>query len=458
MSETQVYFVNDTTTSSNWGCRGTTRALRGLVESTDATIAETAYLDDLHRNDRLLTRVPGVTDWMARVPGELTGARERSLKAIRFATGLDRREAWKRYESLTSRWDPVPLTVDEYAAAADRVVEGELMTDHRDAIRACDAVVINGEGSIYDRRRKGRVLLFLAYLAVERLDTPCVLVNHTADVSDPVVREAAETVYPLLDDVVFREPRSAAACAPFLPGDADDYLGADAAFLYRPIDDADAWTRVVGREGYHSVWPDSAAGFDPTEPYVCVGGSSIYNRPDRPQYDPVPAFESLVRRIEREVAPVVLTASCGTDARIMRPVAERSDRPLIGPRTPVTQAIDVLGNAAAYVGGRWHPSVYAATGGTPVVTLTANTYKTAGIVEHLELDAPTFDALSLHEEVNSIVDLVSEYVDRGDELRGRLDSRVEELTSLAARNVQHLPGSEEPAEPSATFTYGNLSS
>ncbi len=439
-----VYFVNDTTTSSNWGCRGTTRALRSLVETTDATITRTAYLDDLHRNERLLARLPGVTDWMARVAADVTGTRERTLRAIRLLTGEDRPGAWKRYESMTSRWDDVPLTVDEYDDAARRVLDGELLTEHRDAIDACDVVVINGEGSIYDRRRKGRILLFIAYLAVEHMDTECVLVNHTADVSDPIVREAAATVYPLLDDVVFREPRSARACEAFRPGDAVDHLGADAAFRLGPVGDHDAWRRVVGREDYYGVWPDSAAGFDPADPYVCVGGSSIYRRPDRPAYDPAPAFESLCRRLHQTVAPVVLTASCSTDAGIMRPVAAELGLPLIGPRTPVTQAIDVLGNSDVYVGGRWHPSIYAATGGTPIVTLTANTHKTAGIVEHLELDAPTFDALSLHAEVDGIVDLVTEYIEEGEPLRERIVDRAAELERAAMRNVRQLPGVEDP--------------
>jgi polysaccharide pyruvyl transferase WcaK-like protein len=337
----------------------------------------------------------------------------------------------------------VPLSVDEYDRAADRVVEGELFADQRDAIEACDAVVINGEGSVYDRRRKGRVLLFLAYVAAERLDTPTVLVNHTADVSDPIVREAVATVYPLLDDVVFRAPRSAEACEAFLPGSVVDHPGADAAFRHRPIADRDAWASVVAREEYYGVWPDSAAGFDPGEPYVCVGGSSIFDRPDRPRYDPEPACVSLCRRLERRVAPAVLTAPCPRDARLFRPVADELGLPLIGPRTPVTQAIDVLGNADAYVGGRWHPGVYAATGGTPVVTLTANTYKTAGLVEHLGLDAPTFDALALHRHVSEIASLVEEYVDRGEPLRRRLSERAEELSALATRNVEALPGDAE---------------
>lgn len=438
MSEPTVYFVNDTTTSTNWGCRGTTRALRSMVEATGATIDRTLTLHEMHTGRRWLSRVPGVSDRLAEFVAQHGRFEARALAAIRAASGRDRRDAWTAYEAIRSRWDDVPLRFAEYEPTARRVLDGECFTAQREAIEACDVVLINGEGSIYDRQRKGRTLLFLAYLATRHLDTPCALVNHTADVHDPVVREAAEHVYPLLDDVAFREPNSADACAPFLDGDATDHLVPDAAFTYAPVEATDAWERVAGREGYYSVWPDSAAGFDPAEPYVCVGGSSIYNRPDRPAYDPVPGFARLCERLRTEVAPVVLTASCGTDAEILRPVAEALDLPLVGPRTPVQQAVDVLGHADAYVGGRWHPSIYALTGGTPVVTLTANTYKTSGLVDLVDLDAPTFDALALESELDAIVDRTAEYVDRGDPFRAELHDRVERLRDDAAGNVRLL--------------------
>ncbi len=440
MSRT-VYFVNDTTTSENWGCRGTTRALRGMVAEAGGEIAHTLHLERMDDRRTLAEAVAGTGSFparLARFASRKGGLEEKTLRALAFAHGGDRRGAYEHYESIVGRWDEIPVTYDEYPAAARAVRRGELLPDVRRGIEDSDLVLINGEGSIYDRQRKGRMMLFVAYLARE-FDTDCALVNHTADVHDPVVREIVAEVYPRLTDVVFREPFSADACAPFLPEDADRYRGADAAFTYDPVADREAWERVVSREGYFDAYPDSARDFDPSEPYVCVGGSSIYNRPDRPEYGPEPAFAELCRRIEREVAPVVLAASCDSDAEIFRPVADDLDVPLIGPATPVRQAIDVLGEAAGYVGGRWHPSIYALTGGTPVVTLTANTYKTAALVEQVGLDGPTFDALSLEGATDRIVTLLSEYVDR-EGLEERLQGRADELAARARRNVRVLEG------------------
>ncbi|MEM4780534.1 MAG: polysaccharide pyruvyl transferase family protein [Halalkalicoccus sp.] len=438
----RVFFVNDTTTSSNWGCRGTTRALRAMVEER-AEITETLYLERMDDPRRLGEAVFEPASFPARLSKfafQRAGLRDDALRALRAIPFSGRREAYKRYESLTGRWDDLPVAFSEYPAAADAVERGEIFEPERAAIEGSDVVLINGEGSIYDRQRKGRMMFFLAYLATERFDTPYLLVNHTADLHDPVTRDLAANVYPLCEDVVFREPYSARAAATHLDGPVEDHLGADAAFTYEPVADRERWAAVVGREGYFDVYPDSARGFDPAEPYVCVGGSSIFDRPDRPEYDPEPAYEELCSRLESEIAPVVLTASCESDAELFRPLAAREGYPLIGPHTPVRQAIDVLGQAEVYVSGRWHPSIYALTGGTPIVTLTANTYKTAGLVEHVGLNAPTFDALSLDGEVDGIVELASSYVEEGEDLRERLRGRSEELAERAERNVRSLEG------------------
>ena len=436
-----VFFVNDTTTSSNWGCRGTTRALRRMVDDAGGDIAHTLQLermDDPRRLGEAVTEPGAFPARLSKFAFQQADVRPKALRALRALPSSDRRGAYKRYKSLVGRWDELPVTFEEYPDAADAVERGDRFEFERDAIEACDVVLINGEGSIYDRQRKGRMMFFLAYLATQRYDTPCLLVNHTADLHDPVMRELAENVYPMLEDVVFREPYSARAAEPFLSGSVEDAMGADAAFTYDPVADREQWASVVGREGYFDVWPDSASGFDPGEPYVCVGGSSIFNRPDRPAYDPEPAFEELCARLEAEIAPVVLTASCSSDAELFRPIAERHGYPLIGPHTPVRQAIDVLSQAELYISGRWHPSIYALVGGTPIVTLTANTHKTMGLIEQVGLDAPTFDALELHEHVESIIELAGSYAEDGEDRREELAERSRELADVAWRNVRYF--------------------
>jgi polysaccharide pyruvyl transferase WcaK-like protein len=91
------------------------------------------------------------------------------------------------------------------------------------------------------------------------------------------------------------------------------------------------------------------------------------------------------------VGPVLLTAPCIVDSRIMRQVQSATGFPLLGSGIPVVQAIDILGNAAVHVGGRWHPGIFAATGGTPMVALGANSHKVHSLMRMLGMDEPVFD-------------------------------------------------------------------
>ena len=427
-----VYFVNDTAGHANWGCRGTTRALRGLVADAGGHIERVQGLTRMARPERVVPAAAAPLDAVARrARRALVGVIPRSHTGpAAVAT-----RAWRK---LARVGDTVPERAEQFDEFAHKALAGDMLRPEVEAIRHCDVVLVNGEGSIYDTQRKGRMMLFVAYLAKRHLDTPVALVNHTADVHDPAMREMVDLVYPLLDDVVFREPLSARACGHLYPDDLADRTAADAAFGYRPAD-RDTWLAVASRPGYFSVFPDDADGFDPSRPYVAVGASSIYLRPDRPDYDPRPAFAELCRRLKDEFGQVVLTAPDKPEEAILRPVAAEQGLPLIGLNTPTHQAIDVLGHAAAYVSGRWHPSIFALCGGTPLVTLTANTYKTQALIEQVgHLGGETFDALALHERVEDVVRQTLAFVDQGEDLRAKLRQRADELRDLARRNVRFI--------------------
>src|SRR5690606_3457194 len=120
---------------------------------------------------------------------------------------------------------------------------------------------------VYGFKRESRLMLFLAYVAKRHFGLRVAIVNHTAELSDPRLRAMAELVYPLLDDVVFREPISARTYGGLVGG----HVAPDAAFTYVPADPVHI-RGVASRPGYYSVWPDEAL-FDVTRPYVALGGS-----------------------------------------------------------------------------------------------------------------------------------------------------------------------------------------
>lgn len=431
----KVYFVNDTSDSSNWGCRATTNAFRKMIVESGFEISNTLYLFSMEIEEKY------IPNKKLRLIESYSNSMVQSIpKGRSVIQYLNRRFVRPNWDRVSGKIDVIPKCFAEFEPFARQVIAGEILQAENLSLKKCDLVVINGEGSIYDRQRKGRMMLFIAYLAKQYFNKPCILVNHTADVHEPIMAEIVSHVYPLLDNVVFREPLSARACANLI-GEDNSTLAADAAFTYRPTSNS-SWSSIAAREGYFSIWPDSAVGFDPQKPYICVGGSSIYLRPDRPQYDPIPGFIKLCQALQ-SIAPVVLTAPCGTDEKIFRPIAKELNLPLIALTTPTQQAVDILGNASAFVSGRWHPSILALTGGTPIVTLTANTYKTQSLIEQIGLDAPTFDALKLHEETEAIVKLTRSYIQQGNSLREKLRHRARELSDLASENVRYLKNWQE---------------
>ncbi len=431
-SPLRVCFVNDTSRNPNWGCRATTGALKDALAARGAEVVSTIYLEEIlsfaPRDSRRWRRAAARLDaWLPRRP-------------------IVREVARRTFQKVAPRIrDVVPLDARGLDDAAAAMAAGEVLEFAAERLAAADAVVINGEGAIYDLQRKGRALLLMALFAKRHLGRWVGLVNHTADLSHPGMRAFAEAVYPQLDDVTFREERSREACAGFVDG----RVVPDAAFALAPADRS-AWAPLAGRPGHYDVWPDRAR-FDPSRPYVVVGGSAQFawsrrrdpHMPDaHPTGDPVPGFRLLVQELRSRGHQVVLTASDRPDEAAFRSLAAELDAPLVATATPVLQAVDLLGNAAAYVGGRWHPAIFGLRGGTPFVPLSSNSFKLAALADMVGLPSPSFDAMDLAASVGRIVDLVGSHLAAGEALRARLR---EQAARFADQSVGHVARLAAPA-------------
>lgn len=324
-------------------------------------------------------------------------------------------------------------TLADFQRCAREVQRGHLLEDIAGILKQCDAVLLNGENFLRPGTLKGRRLLFLAYLTKTVFRKPCILTNHSIDLREPGLVELLKEIYPTLDEVHFRENDSAEAAAPMLPPGGWKIIP-DVAFAV-PAAPLKEWADLGCRDGQFSAWPDFAGGFDPRKKYVTVCASSIFVLSENRSKDPVPAFIDLCRRLNEEVAPVVLSAPCEIDTQIMRRVQAATGFPLLGPHLPVRQAIDIIGNAVVHVGGRWHPGIFAATGGTPMVALSANTRKVHSLVQQLGMNTPVFDALALGDHIEAIVEQAKAHVTAGAPLRHRLQERSRELATQVGHNL-----------------------
>jgi len=418
---TSVFLVNDSRAQNNWGCRATTTALISLIEGEGAriigNIGHAPHTDYAGRSEfKLVAR-----STLKRLPIIHQAARHASVR-------------WQKIQGPKRGFI---RSLDDFPVAAEAVDRGEIWRVEGQMLRTADVTIVNGEGSIYGQQLKGFLALFWAWYAKSRHGKSVAFVNHTADLSDPELRRAAEYVYPLLDDVSFREPVSQRECAYAAP-QAQGGVVPDAAFCHRPVP-MSALCDLASRRGLFSIWPYDADNFDISRPYLAVTGSSALNRPETSTNSTTSAqFTKLCEELQKLGLPVILVAPDPTDAEFLVPVARALKLPFIAPSTPLPLAHQVLAHASCLVGGRWHPGILAATGGTPLVNMTANTKKTTALLEQLDLDTTTFDCTNLQDSIKDLVDLTATYLEQGEQLRNRIRERADILRAQASGNVRLL--------------------
>lgn len=341
---------------------------------------------------------------------------------------------------LGSRWffrPPAELTPPTTWADIQRigaaVRAGRVLPSLARALQDCDLVLMNGENFIRPNAVKGRMLLLLAHLASQVFAKPCLLTNLTVDLSEPALAEIVANVLPAVGQAHVREDTSRAALGELVPGMAVGvYPDVGWTAVPRPVAE---WGALAKRDDHLSAWPDVVEGFDPFVPYITVGASSVFAADEAAVRAAVPAFVELATRLRALAPQVMLVASCEIDAVIMRNVAARTGLPLLGLNSPLPQAIDVLANARLHVGGRWHPGIFATTGGTPLVAFEANNHKMRTLMGQLQPEAPVFDARKLAGQMEDVVGQAAVQMVAGERLREVLREKATEVASRVRGNL-----------------------
>jgi polysaccharide pyruvyl transferase WcaK-like protein len=275
------------------------------------------------------------------------------------------------------------------------------------------------------------MMFFIAYLAKKHFNKPVALISHTADLEHTNLKEIAKHIYPLLDDTVFRDELSLEACKDFSKG----RVAADVTFAYKPAP-AETWQILARRAGFYDHGFEQNSSFDASQPFICIGGSSMFSPRHQRAYKPQEALKALCLRLQT-LSQVVLTASAKPDELLFKPLAQDLQVPFIPLATSPTQAVDLLGNASLYIGGRWHGGIFALTGGTPVVSFAAETFKQHALMQQFGLHEP-FDALKLEQHVDELVELSKDYLAQGESLRQRLKCQARALAKTVPEHVRLL--------------------
>lgn len=417
----KVLFVNDSTSNCNWGDRAAAISLKHMVAQYGATICHTITEDALvHSSFREpLEETPRIGAKILRL---LTPPAVRSVQ-----------QRLNRYLPEKESHDIIPLRWDEFASRAKLLLGQEhLYTKLLAGLRESDIIVIHGDGAMVGNPRIARGELFLAYFGKKYLNRSVIFINHTADLDHPILKEIAEHVYPMLDDITFRDEISMLRCQSICQG---RYVP-DSAFWFKPAK-KEEWAPLAQRLTYMDVWPDTAS-FDPTKPYICVGGTSAFSYVGMPTgiIDDWAALLCHLRSVYQ--GQIILTVSDIVDQTIFRPIAAELQLPLISINTPVQQAVDVLGNADAYIGGRWHPSIFSLRGGSPIVPVTSKTFKMRALMEMAGLETHLYDPYAVAAAKGAISSQLLDFLEQGEALRDRLRQWAGRQAQESWSNVAYL--------------------
>ncbi|MBK7543341.1 MAG: polysaccharide pyruvyl transferase family protein [Candidatus Competibacteraceae bacterium] len=424
----KVLLINDSTSNPNWGDRAAATALKLMINKLGGDIIDIFSEDELKCSSFLRSEIG--------VKKSITGDRRLTELLKLFFPPILFKIKGKMLRSFGLEEKPclIPDTWDEFRKCAENILNNKERYQRLiNVFDKMDVAVIHGDGCMVGNGLLPRTELFLGYLIKTHFNKPVVIVNHTADFDHPNLLKIAQKVYPLFDDVVFRDPISEKRCKEFCNG----RFVADTAFLFEPILSTEFWKDTTRRPTYFDIWPDVAA-FDPAKPYLCIGGSSILSYDSFP-LEIIKDFSLLIRYIQ-SIYPgqIVLTVSDIVDQPVFRTIAKELALPLVGLATPVQQVVDIIGNAEAYIGGRWHPSIFALRGGTPIIPLSAKTFKMQALIEMAGLNSITFDALGLDKIKYPLGNQLYSYLEQGVDLRKKIRIWAQEAAKNCWGNIEFL--------------------
>lgn len=421
-----VLLINDSTSNPNWGDRAAAISLKKMIAEIGGNIINSisedelkslSFFDDestLRKGER---RNSYITEKLNLFLPPIFPKIKEKLVSNFFK---------KSYSFL------IPQSWEDFDVSAKALIESNRFQYLRNIIEETDIAVIHGDGCMVGNGIFPRTQLFLSFLIKIYFKKPIFIINHTADFDHPNLLKIAQQVYPLYDDVTFRDPISESKCKTFCNG----RFVPDTAFLFEPAL-LENWKVIAARSTYFDVWPDEAR-FNPTKPYICLGGSSIFS------YDSFPSkiiedYSSLIAHIQSVYSgQLVLTVSDLVDQPVFRAIANKFELPLVGLTTPVQQAVDIIGNAQAYLGGRWHPSIFALRGGTPIIPLSSKTFKMQALIDMAGLPSIIFDALNLQDAKKAITDQLFCYLDQKDSLRKKIYNWAQQAAEFSWNNVLFL--------------------
>lgn len=418
-----VSFFCDNTDAPNWGCRGTSLALRDCIDGAERHVSSFPRAIAV----RTVARIP---PW--RLPSRATQFADRLAGRANTAVASSMLPLVRHLDAIGEDFDRSARRLEAVARS------NELWADVLETIRRSTAVVINGEGSMIFTTPPRRDLLFQMTIArvAQRFGVP---VHYVNAVISPCPQkgenrgtiDACMAVLASCASVIVRDPVSAEYARSLGLPPQKVRCVPDALFTWSTFEQALARPSVFAEL---ESFPERGTIFSERtrlpERYIALSGASVPPGTDRGAW--IERFVELVGRIEGEFGlPIVLVAPDEGDA-FLAAVGVRTHKPVVGPTTPILRGCGLLAHADAYVSGRYHPSIMAALGGTPLVHFTSNSHKLEGLRELLHEDLDPLPGV----DQPDFIDTISKGLDAALSSAGTRDSRQARALALGQQATE----------------------
>ncbi len=386
-----ILYVGDNTDTPNFGCRATSQALYQLLS-----------------------------------------------KAVTVSDKISRNEILALFEAI-----PIGEDLLQYFAAVKKYND-RIFDEIKLRINQVDAIVLNGEGSFIFQSPPRLDMLNYAVimLACIEVGRPFYILNamFTPFANELFNHKLMEACLPILKAaqvVAVRDPHSAELLAQYHEKINIQYVP-DALFSWFTFYEENKQVLRGILKNPQWVLPFSELGgygcdIDFEKSYILMSGNSYAAHYPTQAYRSFMQLAEILRDSARQRNMQFFLIECCAGDRILRDIGMQMKIPVIPIETNIRLAGYILGNAACFVSGRYHPSILASLGGTPCVFMGSNSHKTASLQEVLEIPENkqiVFNALPDAEESKRIVTFAETAIDTSDRDAIRNICRKKELLTL----------------------------
>lgn len=319
--------------------------------------------------------------------------------------------------SLTQPMAIWPQVADEFECIADEWLAGrggQGVDVYLKTFSGVDVVILNGEGSMYQRNTTAIRELFLAWFAKTKLGIPTVFLNGLVQITTvvPILPAMIRKTFRVLDAVAVRDPYSLRNLQEFLP-EIPAKLFPDSALappieIDNPSAGVTALFKQLGTKDFFC--------FDP-------GPMPMDHR-----FGTRSAANQLVTGMKKLLPQGVMVASVPGAARMLKQLAADTDSIYLEHQPSYRDLSAVLARAKFQISGRIHDAVLGARVGCPLIAIGSTSHKVHGVCELLEFNEP-YDGTDLRSSFEKITADAARHLSGGISLRNEITSRAARLAA-----------------------------